>query len=635
MTARRRPGDGVGERDAATSDESEEWTLRGPHALRNLRDLRDLHDLRGQTEVLSVVLLLAITITGTGLVVAFGSSALSDSQRASEVDSAEHAMTQFDSKASLVGLGTSSAQTMSLGTDGTTRVHEDRGWMRVRVVNRTDGTTEHVVMNDSLGAVVYSNGDTRVAYQGGGVWKRTEGGATMVSPPEFHYRGTTLTLPLVSVNGSGTLDGTVRMTRDAPTNSTFPRPGGAALRNPLEDGEVNVTVHSDYYEAWGRFFEDRTGGNVSYDDDRDRVTITLVVPGDTETVSNALAGTTPDGMTIRGAGGSSFTDSYNSSNGPYSEEDRTSNGTIVTKGGVELSGGAEIFGDLRTGGGTVDLGGGVAIHGNVSYGGTLECTGGGPPGGGGGPPGGGGGGGGSCGAVDGWTANNGTAPDLNPIGDVVDGRIETYADASNNRNDEVSAIDGNAFSDSETTLTLPSTPDAGATYYVSDATLDSSQTLEFDTSEGDVVLAVDDDVAWTDVDVEVTHPEQGEVRIYTSASTFRVAGGSVGDTDTHESPSLRVYAGPGLDFTLDEDATFVGLVYAPGTDSASGSITVRTQSDLYGGVVGGGRALLQAGGSIHFDQALRSVDPQADVGEDLPQLTYLHVSVSHVNVTNV
>ncbi|WP_157971530.1 DUF7289 family protein [Halorussus litoreus] len=611
MTGRRGTSDGVGRRDTPTGDESR-W-----------------EGLRGQTEVLSVALLLAITVTGTGLVVAFGSSALSDSQRASEVGSAEHAMTQFDSKASLVGLGTSSAQTMSLGSDGTTRVHEDRGWMRVRVVNRTDGTTEHVVMNDTLGAVVYSNGDTRVAYQGGGVWKRTGGGATMVSPPEFHYRGTTLTLPLVSVNGSGTLDGTVRMTRDAPTNSTFPRPGDAELRNPLEDGEVNVTVHSDYYEAWGRFFEDRTGGNVSYDDDRERVTITLVVPGNTRNVTNALAGTTPDRMTIKGAGGSSFTDSYNSSDGPYSEADRTENGTIVTKGGVELTGGAEIFGDLRTGGGTVDVGGGVAVHGNVSYGGTLDCGGGGP---GGGP--GGGGGGGDCGAVDGWTANNGTAPDLNPIGDVVDGRIETYADPSNNRNDEVSAIDGEAFNDSESTLTLPSAPDAGSAYYLSDATLDSSQTLAFDTSEGDVVLAVDDDVVWTDVNVEVTHPDRGEVRIYTSASTFRVTGGSVGDTIDHRSPSLRVYAGPGLDFALDEDATFVGLVYAPGTDSASGSITVRTQSELYGGIVGGGTALLQSGGSIHFDQALRSVDPQADVGEDFPQLTYLHVSVSHVNVTS-
>ena len=36
---------------------------------------------RGQSEVLGVVLLLGITIMGTGLIVAFGSSALDDSKQ--------------------------------------------------------------------------------------------------------------------------------------------------------------------------------------------------------------------------------------------------------------------------------------------------------------------------------------------------------------------------------------------------------------------------------------------------------------------------------------------------------------------------------------------------------------------------
>ncbi|WP_132057566.1 DUF7289 family protein [Halorussus amylolyticus] len=573
--------------------------------------------VRGQSEVLSVVLLLGITIAGTGLIVAFGSSALDDSKQSSELDSAEHAMTQLDSKLSLVGLGDSTSQTVSLGVDSTTRVDDDTGWMRVEVVNRTDETVEAVVLNRTLGAVVYENGETTVAYQGGGVWRRSDAGSAMVSPPEFHYRGTTLTLPLVAVNGTERLDGRAHLAKGDDTDAKYPVAGDPDLSNPLEDGKVNVTVDSAYYDAWGRFFEDRTGGEVSYDHDRERVTITLVVPGETKTVTNALAGTTADRMTIQGAGGSSFTDSYNSSDGAYSGAPvEPYNGTIVTKGSVTLTGGAEIYGDLRAGG-TADLGGGVTVHGNLSYGGPPpNCK---------------GGGGDDCRDVTGWVADNGSAPDISPIGDLVDIKAETYRDGSANDNDAVTAINETTgtWNDSESTLTLPS----GA-YYLENGDLDGSRDLTFDTSDGDVVLVVDDEIEWNGANVDVTDPEDGTVKVYTTGSEFRVIGGAtVGDTDGHVSPSLRVYAGPGLDAEIEGDSTLVGLVYAPGTDAQSGSVTVTSQAELYGGIVGGGQTLLQSGGSVHFDQALSSVDPVDGEASNVPQLTYLHVSVSEVNVT--
>jgi len=597
------------------------------------RGSRTASGSRGQSEVLSVVLLLAVTIAGTGLVVAFGSTALDDSKRSSEIDSAEHAMTQLDSKLSLVGLGGATAQTVSLGVDAPTRVEADRGWMRLRIVNRTDDTVESEVMNRTLGAVVYRNGGTTVAYQGGGVWRRTDAGSAMVSPPEFHYRGTTLTLPLVTVEGSGRLGGDVRASKRGATVSEFPDGTDSERSNPLANGTVNVTVSSAYYNAWGRFFEERTGGEVSYDHDRGRVTITMVVPGESTNVTNALAGTTADQMTIKGAGGSSFTDSYNSSEDPYSGGPTPPyEGMIITKGSVELTGGAEIYGDLRTDD-SVTIGGGVTVHGNVSHDGASPCKGGGPPGGGGGNGNGNGGGGGdaeSCPSVEGWVADNGSAPDIEPIGALVESRAATYAAAENNDNDEVSAIDEatNTWNDAESTLQLPT-----GGYYLASDDLDSSETLEFDTSEGDVVLVVDDDITWGGVDVEVTDPDAGTVRIYTTGSQFHVTDdATVGDLDGHRSPSLRVYAEPGLETRVAEDADFVGLVYAPGTPAKTGSVTVRSQGELYGGVVGGGPVLLQSGGSIHFDEALRRVDPVDGEGDDIPRLTYLHVSVSEVEV---
>nr|WP_227373917.1 hypothetical protein [Haladaptatus halobius] len=92
-------------------------------------------------------------------------------------------MTQLDSKASLVGIGDTDTQQVNLGVenDGRTLARTDDGWMRVKIDPDDGGEME--VVNQTLGAVVYRNGDTAIAYQNGGVWKRTGDGATMVSPP--------------------------------------------------------------------------------------------------------------------------------------------------------------------------------------------------------------------------------------------------------------------------------------------------------------------------------------------------------------------------------------------------------------------------------------------------------------------
>ncbi|WP_189319145.1 archaellin/type IV pilin N-terminal domain-containing protein [Halolamina pelagica] len=60
---------------------------------------------RGLSSVVGVVLLLGITIIGTGVVVGLGSQAFADAERGATVSQAGHSLTQFDSKAAIVALG--------------------------------------------------------------------------------------------------------------------------------------------------------------------------------------------------------------------------------------------------------------------------------------------------------------------------------------------------------------------------------------------------------------------------------------------------------------------------------------------------------------------------------------------------
>ena len=277
---------------------------------------------------LGVVLLLALTIAGAGVVVAIGGTAVDDVQHRTSVDRAEHAMTLLDARTAVVGLGEAETRTVDLGrtTDGDYATHADAGWLRISHTNYTAGRTE-TIYNASLGVVTYRTGGTTVAYQGGGVWRREGGGTAMVSPPEFHYRGTTLTLPVVRVRSTDAAAGatTALVRRDGDLSRVYPIEAGAdvdgvgapydvenpdgSIRqydNPVRNGTVSVTVHSRYYRGWAEYFRTRTTGTVDVDDDTRTATVVL------ETSSQVGAFTLPEkneGIAVRGiADGHAVTD---------------------------------------------------------------------------------------------------------------------------------------------------------------------------------------------------------------------------------------------------------------------------------------------------------------------------------------
>lgn len=272
-------------------------------------------DDRGQSAPIGVALLLGLTILGTTAVVALGGVALSDTQTQSELARAEQSMTLFDSQAAQVALDDSSVQTVDLGRgEGTYSVQPDAGQISIVQLNCDDRdvATDYDPVTDSLGAngtagsndtylleptklgaVTYETDDETLAYQGGGVWVQSRsGGVNMVSPPEFHYRDATLTFPVILTRGSGGASGTASATVTAPNDPTqvFAKPGEEYpprcqnststqhLSNPVTNGSVVVRIESEYAKGWGRYFDARTEGNITYPTD-DVVLIELISPG--------------------------------------------------------------------------------------------------------------------------------------------------------------------------------------------------------------------------------------------------------------------------------------------------------------------------------------------------------------------
>jgi len=244
---------------------------------------------RGQSEVLSVVLLVVLALAGTALIISAGTGAVNDSREQANLERVENAMTSFDARAAKVALGRAPVQSINLGDtdEGHFSVEEADGWIRVVHDNYTAaGDDTETVYNETLGAVVYRNGDTAIAYQGGGVWRHGGDGSVVVSPPEFHYRHQTLTLPLVLTRGTGATAGSTKATvsADGPSTQIYPTDktygdGETVYRNPVQNGSVEVTVKSTYYRAWATFFRTQTRGTVIVDDGNETVTLVLTAGG--------------------------------------------------------------------------------------------------------------------------------------------------------------------------------------------------------------------------------------------------------------------------------------------------------------------------------------------------------------------
>lgn len=229
---------------------------------------------RAQSEVIGVVLLLAITIAAITVTVATGSAALALVTDDAQSSSVENGMSQLSSQSSLVALGETDARRFDLGSvdGGDLRLDEDAGRVEIRI-ERENATEE--IYNDSIGTLEYRGERRDIAMQGGGVWAMHGDRGRMISPPEYHYRGSTLTFPIVRLTGDETSPssgaGVVRRSAGNPSAVN-------ATDNPLQDGTVVVEVESRYYEGWYDFFSQRADGDVTKDDANQTTTARLVVP---------------------------------------------------------------------------------------------------------------------------------------------------------------------------------------------------------------------------------------------------------------------------------------------------------------------------------------------------------------------
>ncbi|NJD51425.1 MAG: hypothetical protein FIB07_00990 [Candidatus Methanoperedens sp.] len=235
---------------------------------------------RAEAEVIGHIIILAITILGIGMITLFGVPAIYNLEDMANSKNVEQAFTVLDSRASRVTLGDSPLQVTNIEPGGGT----------VTVEPNSSRNPSYIVINSSdfnftipMGRIKYTLEDRIVSYEGGGVWAQyPDGGTVMLSPPEFHYNGWTLTLPVINVSGNASFAGegtTVVSIKKITPIIKYPN-ASSGMVNPVngsKNGKVNVNIKSDYYKSWADYARTLSYTNVSVDDRNKTAIIVLEV----------------------------------------------------------------------------------------------------------------------------------------------------------------------------------------------------------------------------------------------------------------------------------------------------------------------------------------------------------------------
>jgi hypothetical protein len=232
---------------------------------------------RGQSEVLSVIILTGIIVVSVALTLSLGLGAFGTTQDQYGHAVAENEFSSLAGTTEDVAFSSVSQRSVDLElardqTQGQTYIRPSSGYITVRVGGAA-------VYSEDFGAVVYipanvDGGGASVGLQGGGVFQRTPSGTAVVNEPPMTSEDLskrTLTIPILHVRGDGQLQSGATISQRS-LSDRYPAKEVAA------SDTVEITIKSRYYRGWGTVLNESLNipeDQISYNDNTETVTATV------------------------------------------------------------------------------------------------------------------------------------------------------------------------------------------------------------------------------------------------------------------------------------------------------------------------------------------------------------------------
>ncbi|MCX9010354.1 MAG: hypothetical protein OIN66_04445 [Candidatus Methanoperedens sp.] len=215
------------------------------------------------SETIGYSFILGIVVVAVGIMVVAAYPILSSIQDTALMEAESEALTMLSGRMNMVALGATPSQVTRMDLNGgTMNVYNTTGnRLSIVVANETGYQVE--IFNKSLGKVEYAVNDNIIAFENGGMFRKyPSGDPVMMTPPEFHYNGETLTFPILRINNAASAGGkgviSIYSTSADPPRRIYPNLTSSTFINPLIGKQIRIRLKSDYYKAWAKYIEERT-----------------------------------------------------------------------------------------------------------------------------------------------------------------------------------------------------------------------------------------------------------------------------------------------------------------------------------------------------------------------------------------
>ncbi|MDS0475550.1 hypothetical protein [Natrinema sp. 1APR25-10V2] len=187
-------------------------------------------------------------------------------EQGSQNERVEQAFVELGHTMSTVSVNDDTSRTLQFEAGESGAVTKTKaGWIHIE-----GGSVD---INRSIGAVEYRGDDgSIISYQSGGVWRETGNQTRMLSAPNIDYdpEEETLWFPITTLSGRESLNsGEISVehnTTDPISNVTF-----------VKNDSVTITIQSDYYRGWERYFRTEAGGASIQNVDHQNRTIKVLL----------------------------------------------------------------------------------------------------------------------------------------------------------------------------------------------------------------------------------------------------------------------------------------------------------------------------------------------------------------------
>lgn len=237
----------------------------------------------------------------------------------------------------------------------------------------------------------------------------------------------------------------------------------------------------------------------------------------------------------------------------------------------------------------------------------------------------------------------------------VDGQITEDYNFDGSEMDPIVEAKVNELDNNGTHITIDGGEEYEAgKYYTTEMKPDGKVT--FDVSDGNITLAIDGDTS-IDEKVEIVGDNEsgaGDLIVYTTGDYEVITGNGQVLVESDNKTANQVYGTSDMQFTVNQKATFEGLVYAPGgtTSGSPGgggkgggkgggpggaacgdvSICIGQNTNVKGAVVGGSMEINQ-GANVNYTEGFENFEPSVSLQDSFrPDVIYLHISINKVTV---